>query len=363
MGLEYSFVDKSKRLKQQLAVNMETISNSTIKCVEDNKVEDFHEFLRAYTNIFTKNIYATKDFTCKNLKNMINNDKLAIVSGDKDSCVVIMTREDYNDKLEAMLNDGISKSIYARTEDTTLRDLQLFEGFLHRNFKDKYDKYEEMRPACHEPGKLYATAKAQEINLLDDITVDNLNFGPIISQIGTYTPNASRVISQYLKPLCENEYKINDTQTFASMIKNQTPLSSDEEYVSYDVDSLFTNIPVEKTIEYIIHQICSEKKVPQICSKTIFRRLMYKLTTECAFQFNQNLFKQTEGCSMGGPLSVTLADIHMIRTEKDIVTPLKPIFYKRFVDDIYNRRKKDILDNFYEGLNYHPNIKLTIEIN
>ena len=90
---------------------------------------------------------------------------------------------------------------------------------------------------------------------------------------------------------------------------------------------------------------------------------MYKLTTECAFQFNQNLFKQTEGCSMGGPLPVTLADIHMIRTEKDIVTPLKPIFYKRFVDDIYNRRKKDILDNFYEGLNYHPNIKLTIEIN
>ena len=188
MDLKYSFVDKNKRLKQQLAVNMETISNSPTKCVEGNKIEDFHEFLRAYTDIFSKNIYATKDFTYKNLKNMINNDKLAIVSGDKDSCVIIITREDYNDKLEAMLNDGISKSIYARTEDTTLRDLQLFEGFLHRNFKDKYDKYEEMRPACHEPGKLYATAKTQEINLLDDITVDNLNFGPIISQIGTLHP-------------------------------------------------------------------------------------------------------------------------------------------------------------------------------
>ena len=102
MGLEYSFVDKGKRLKQQLAVNMETITNSAIKCVEDNKVQDFHEFLRACTNIFTKNIFATKDFTYKNLKNMINNDKLAIQSGDKDSCVVIMTREDYNDQLEAM---------------------------------------------------------------------------------------------------------------------------------------------------------------------------------------------------------------------------------------------------------------------
>ena len=221
-----------------------------------------------------------------------------------------------------------------------------------------------MRRASHEPGKLNATAKTHKFNSLDDITVDNLKFRPIISQIETYTYNASRVIPQYLKPLCENEYKINDAQKFASMIKNQTPLSSDEELVSYDVDSLFTNIPVGKTIDYIIHQIYNKKKVPQICSKTIYRHLMYKLITECAFQFNQNLFRQTEGCSMGGPLSVTLVDIHMIRTEKDIVTPLKPIFYKRFVDDIYTRRKKGIHDKLYERLNnYHPNIKLTIEIN
>ena len=50
---------------------------------------------------------------------------------------------------------------------------------------------------------------------------------------------------------------------------------------------------------------------------------MYKLTTECAFQLNQNLFKQTEGCSMGGPLSVTLTDIHMIRTEKRYSNTIK----------------------------------------
>ena len=67
---------------------------------------------------------------------------------------------------------------------------------------------------------------------------------------------------------------------------------------------------------------------------------------------------------MVGPLSVTLADIHLIRTEKNIVTPLKPIFYKRCVDDIHNRRKNSIHDDLYERLNnYHPNIKLTIQIN
>ena len=82
---------------------------------------------------------------------MINNDKLAVVSRDKDSCVVIITRGDYNNKLEAILSDGISKDIYVPTEDTTLK---LFQGFLRINFKDKYDKYEEMRPGSHEHGKL-----------------------------------------------------------------------------------------------------------------------------------------------------------------------------------------------------------------
>ena len=41
--------------------------------------------------------------------------------------------------------------------------------------------------------------------------------------------------------------------------------------------------------------------------------------------------------------------------ENDVVIPAKPIFYRRFVDDIYSRWKL--------GDNYRPNIKLTIEVN
>ena len=62
---------------------------------------------------------------------------------------------------------------------------------------------------------------------------------------------------------------------------------------------------------------------------------------------------------MKSPLSVTLAEIHMIRMDNDIVIPLKPTFYRRFVDDIINRRKKNVPD---ELDNYSWNIKLTIEI-
>ena len=148
------------------------------------------------------------------------------------------------------------------------------------------------------------------------------------------------------------------------MLKDQEPLNPNEEYLSYDMESLFTNIPVDETINYIINEIYQKKKLPQICSKTIFKRLLSKLTTEVSFQFNYKLFKQTDGCTMGGPLSVTLSDIHMIRMETDVVVPIRPIFYKRYVDDIYNRRQKNTCDVLYNAINnYHPKIKLTIETN
>ena len=99
-------------------------------------------------------------------------------------------------------------------------------------------------------------------------------------------------------------------------------------------------------------------------SKIIFKRLLYKLTTEVSFQFNYNLLKQTHGCTMGGPLSVTLADIHLIRMDTDVVVPTRPIFYKRYADEIYNRRQRNTVHELFDGLNkYRPKVKLTIDTN
>ena len=59
---------------------------------------------------------------------------------------------------------------------------------------------------------------------------------------------------------------------FPSMLSLIPPLQDDEEDVSYDVDSLCTNILIQETINYIIEQICVHKKLMSICSKLIFRR-------------------------------------------------------------------------------------------
>ena len=53
----------------------------------------------------------------------------------------------------------------------------------------------------------------------------------------------------------------------------------------------------------------------------------------------------------------------MTKMEQDIVVPRQPMFCKRFVDDIINRRKKNEPDELFSEINnYHENIRFTIEI-
>ena len=66
---------------------------------------------------------------------------------------------------------------------------------------------------------------------------------------------------------------------------------------------------------------------------------------------------------MGGPLSGTLSDIHMIRTENNVVKTEKLLFYRHFVDIII-KRKKNENDIIFENLNIKKNkINLTIKVN
>ena len=44
------------------------------------------------------------------------------------------------------------------------------------------------------------------------------------------------------------------------------------------------------------------------------------------------------------------------------MVPVRPKFYKHYMDDIYNDHQKNSVDELYDGLNsYHPKVKLTIE--
>ena len=63
LGLEYSLIDKSKYIKKDIAANFELLADKITSNLENCKREDFHELLRAYVDIFTKNIYANRNNT------------------------------------------------------------------------------------------------------------------------------------------------------------------------------------------------------------------------------------------------------------------------------------------------------------
>ena len=151
--------------------------------------------------------------------------------------------------------------------------------------------------------------------------------------------NTSVVVAKSLSTLSKNEFSITGTLSFPELLKKGI---NDESYedVSYDIESLFTSTPVQEAIYYILQRLYVRKEIKPFFKEPIFKKLLLKLTKECVFSVNNRLIKQINGCLMGGDISVVFSDIYISKMEEEIFAPMKPHFYKRYVDDGYIRRKK-----------------------
>ena len=78
------------------------------------------------------------------------------------------------------------------------------------------------------------------------------NFCPILSAIGTLTYNLAKYLVPILKPLTENEYTVQDSFPFPSEVSK---FNSKNVMASLDVEGLFTNIPLEETMDNIINDL------------------------------------------------------------------------------------------------------------
>ena len=73
---------------------------------------------------------------------------------------------------------------------------------------------------------------------------------PILSATGTYNYKLAKWLDKKLKPLSVNKHTVNDIFVFADELR-EMKIKDHEVLVSYDVSSLFTNVPVDETIESI----------------------------------------------------------------------------------------------------------------
>ena len=115
---------------------------------------------------------------------------------------------------------------------------------------------------------------------------------PIVSSIGTFNYNLARFLCDLLSPLVPNDYSCKDTFSFVSQIKNAN--LSRKFLVSYDVTSLFTNIPLQEAIDKAINLILNLKNF----SFLLHHRLI----------FNSKFYNKIDGAAMGSPLALVLAN-------------------------------------------------------
>ena len=108
---------------------------------------------------------------------------------------------------------------------------------------------------------------------------------------------------------------------------------------SLDVNSLFINIPLDKTIDICINQLFENTDTVEGFTKSELKQLLCLATKESYFIFNGLLYKQTDGVAMGSPLGPSLANAFLSYHDKNWLNScpqrFKPFFYRLYVDDIF----------------------------
>ena len=103
-----------------------------------------------------------------------------------------------------------------------------------------------------------------------------------------------------LSPLSESKYTIKDTKYFIEKIKKEH-IPNDHLLVSFDVKSLFTNVPLDQTIEIILNRVYKKNEISTDMTKSEMKELLNLCTKSVHFTFDDNIYVQNDGVAMGSP--------------------------------------------------------------
>ena len=171
--------------------------------------------------------------------------------------------------------------------------------------------------------------------------VDDLPIRPIISSINTSTYHLSKYPTKLLAPLRESQYSIKSTKDFMSKIKSEK-VPNGYQIVSFDVKSLFTNVPLDLTIQLVLKRIYEKHKVSKNITKQEIKEMLILCTKNVHFTFNEEVHKQKDGVAAGSPLGPVLADIFMVKLKNNIV----PVLQEKFLQVL----QKKVLQEFLETI-------------
>ena len=143
-----------------------------------------------------------------------------------------------------------------------------------------------------------------------------------------------------------------------------TKAPEDYVMVSFDVVSLFTNVPLKQTIEIILKKVYDERLIKTKIPRKRMEKLLYLCTQGTPFTFNEKMYVQVDGVMMGSPLGALFANIFMCELENTLVPRMgdRLLHWMRYVDDTFAFVKPNQEQEIQQVLNsFHENIQFTYE--
>ena len=124
------------------------------------------------------------------------------------------------------------------------------------------------------------------------------------------------------------EYMLKSRDEFINILQTTKPKGPPS---SLDVESLFTNVPVNETINIIIRNVYHHKSLPPPdISKEDLRELLLLCTTSVPFRnIDGKMYIQKDGMSMGSPLRPIFPNFYMADVENKVLSipNMKPNIY------------------------------------
>lgn len=284
-----------------------------------------------------------------------NNKDIFATRSDKGAHTVVLDANDYDNALNAMLNDGN----YEQINDNPLMKLI----HLERKFVNIFKKNHRVNPfarGLYEPAtlilpKFYGLPKIhKETFCLRPITAMNMSPGYFTGKVFNHMINM--VFPQ-------TGHHIKDSYDAKGQI-DEIVLNDDEVLVSYDVVSMYTNIPRELAKDILMSgadRFYRAFGIGRRILEGIIDFLLYKCTIFTALG---KTYKQLNGLPMGGSISTNLARLVMdaiINRTLQLTNEIS--FVKVFVDDTIAVIKSGSHDNVKGILNsIFPGITFTCEL-
>ena len=206
-----------------------------------------------------------------------------------------------------------------------------------------------MKPTGSQPPRLYGLAKVHKTSI---------PLRPVLSMPGSAYYRISKQITEWLAGV--KECQINSsTKSIADSLGN-LQLPDDEEVISFDVSSLYTNVPVQEAIEHCADLLFSSTYKKPPVTKDTFIMLASLSNCNVLMLTHNGYYRQVDGLAMGSPSAPSFANGWLSKFDDNIKDNAQ--LYSRYMDDILRNIKSNQIESKLDEINnVHPNLKFTVE--